>query len=210
MNPQLELYMRRAALTLLAFAVCGLSSCSVLKPTKANARRFVLTPIPASDASTPNGMGIGIAQVKVPGYLVNTSFAVRRGTNEIDYLPLVVWAERLDNGLQRVLAANIATLLPTDKVRLSGWRSDEISAEVYVSLQQFDVDAKGHATLTAWWRILSPSGDKTLKSGETRLTREGPGPDGDPSGAVGALSELAGEFSRQLTAAIKESAARAR
>jgi uncharacterized lipoprotein YmbA len=147
---------------------------------------------------------VGVGPVKVPSYLFDTSFAVRKGTNEIDYLPAVLWAERLDNGLQRVLAANLSALLATDQVRLSAWRSEDVSAEVYVTIQQFDVDAAGHAVLVAWWRILSAGGETILKSGEGRLALQGPLPDADPSGAVTTLSRLVADFSRQLAQAIKE------
>ena len=156
----------------------------------------------------PGALAVGVGQVKLPAYLFNTSFAVRLGTNEIDYLPSVLWAERLENGLQRVLAANLATLLPTDQVRLSAWRSEDVSAEVYVAMEQFDVDARGHGVLVAWWRILSPGGEKTLRAGEVRLARQGPPPNSDPSGAVATLSELFADFSRQLAQAVQETAPR--
>ena len=103
-----------------------------------------------------------------------------------------------------MLAANLAILLPTDQVRLSAWQSEDVAAEVYVTIEQFDVDASGRGVLVAWWRILSPGGEKTLKAGESRLTRQGPPPDTDPSGAVATLSELVADFSRQLAQALKE------
>ena len=149
---------------------------------------------------------MGVGPVKMAAYLFNTSFAVRKGTNEIDYLPATFWAERLDIGLQRVLAANLATLLPTDQIRLSAWQNADVSAEVYVSVEQFDVDARGQGMIVAWWRVLSPGGEKTLKAGECRLARQGPAPDADPSGAVATLSELAADLSRQVAQAVKETA----
>ena len=118
--------------------------------------------------------------------------------------PSTLWAERLDTGVQRVLAANLATLLPTDQIRLSSWRSDDVAAGVYVAIEQFDVDSSGQAVLVAWWRILSPGGEKTLKAGESRLSRQGPSPDASPSGAVATLSELMADLSRQLAQALKE------
>jgi uncharacterized lipoprotein YmbA len=141
--------------------------------------------------------------VCLSAYLFDTSLAVRQGTNEIAYHRSVLWAERLDNGLQRVLAANLASLLPTDQIRLSSWRSEDVSAEFYVSIQQFDVDASGHCVLVGWWRILSPGGEKILKVGEARLARTGPPPDADPAGAVATLSELAGDLSRQLAQTVQ-------
>jgi uncharacterized lipoprotein YmbA len=182
-----------------------LTGCGFLKPAQSTARHFVLTPLPARQEARASGtLGVGLGQVKVPPYLFDTSLAIRKGTNEIAYLPSALWAERLDNGLQRVLAANLLALLPTEQVRLSAWRSEEVSAEVYVSIQQFEVDTGGHGVLVAWWRVLSPGGEKTLKAGEIHLARAGPPPDVDPSGAVATLSELLADFSRQLAGAIKK------
>ena len=193
---------------LLAFAACvSLTGCfGFLKPAHSTARYFVLTPLPAASPGTaaPGSLKVGVGQVKLPAYLFNTSLAVRTGTNEINYLPSVLWAERLDTGLQRVLAADLATLLPTDQIRLSAWRTEDVSAEVYATIQQFDVDSGGRGALVAWWRILSPGGEKTLKVGETRLARPGPAPETDPAGAVATLSDLVADFSRQLAQAVKE------
>ena len=184
----------------------GLTGCSFLKPAKSTARHFVLTPLPASGPATAasGSLAVGVGQVKLPAYLFDTSLAVRKGTNEIEYLPSALWAERLDTGFQRVLAANLAIVLPTDQVRLSAWQSEDVAAEVYVTIEQFDVDTSGRGVLVARWRILSPGGEKTLKAGESRLTRQGPPPDAGPSGAVATLSELVADLSRQLAQALKE------
>ena len=202
-NPKAEI-----VCLLLAIATClSLTGCfGFLKPAHSAARTFVLTSLPVAPSVTakPGALAVGVGQVKIPAYLFNNSLAVRMGTNEIDYLPSVLWAERLENGLQRVLAANLATLLSTEQVRLSVWRSEDVSAEVYVAMQQFDVDASGHGVLVAWWRILSPGGEKTLKAGEARLARQGPPPVGDPPGAVATLSELVADLSRQLAQAVQE------
>ena len=199
---------RNLAGLLLALVACaGLTGCfGFLKPAKPTARHFVLSSLPAAEpAATPGGaVAVGVGPVKLPAYLFNTSLAVRKGTNEIDYLPATFWAERLDTGLQRVLAANLATLLPTDQIRLSAWQNADVSAEVYVAIERFDVDARGQGMIVAWWRVLSPGGEKTLKAGECRLVRQGPPPDTNPSGAVATLSELAADLSRQVAQAVKE------
>jgi uncharacterized protein len=193
---------------LLALAACAcLTGClGFLKPARATARHFVLTPLPAAEPATvtPGAPAVGVGRVKLPAYLFDTSLAVRKGTNEIEYFPSALWAERLDTGIQRVLAANLATLLPTDQVRLSAWRSEDVSAEVYVAIERFDVDAGGQGVLVAWWRILSPGGEKTLKAGESRYTRQGPAPGTSPSGAIATLSDLMADLGRQLAQALKE------
>jgi uncharacterized lipoprotein YmbA len=205
--------LRLAGLFLALAACAGLTGCfGFLKPARDTAHRFVLTPLLAAGPVTvaPGAPAVGVGQVKLPAYLFDTSLAVRSGTNEIQYLPFVLWAERLDTGVQRILAANLAVLLPTDKVRLSTWRSEDVAAEVYVTLEQFDVDTSGRAALVAWWRILSPGGEKTLKAGESRLTRQGPSPEADAAGAVATLSELVGDLSQQLAQTIRESTPLAR
>ena len=194
---------------LLLALVIGLSltGCfGFLKPAKSTARHFVLTSLPPAEPAVASrgSVAVGMGPVKLAAYLFNTSFAVRNGTNEIVYLPSALWAERLDTGLQRVLAADLAALLPTDQIRLSAWQSGDVSVEVYVAIDRFDVDTRGHGVLAAWWRILSPGGEKILKAGESRFTRQGPPPDADPSGAAATLSELAADLSRQLAQAVKE------
>jgi len=194
---------------LLALTVCLLlAGCSFLKPAKSTARHFVLTPLAASGlgSAAPGspGLGLGVGQVKLPAYLFNTSVAVRQGANEIDYLPSAIWAERLDAGFQRVLAANLATLLPAERLYLSAWRMEDVAAELYVTIEQFDMDAAGRGVLIARWRIISAGGEKVLKAGRTTLTRQGPAPGSSISDAVATLSELLADFSRQLAEALQE------
>ena len=197
----------RFAALLFSVTLCaGIVGCSFLKPARSTARHFVLTPM-AATAPAPvaaNALAVGLGQVKLPAYLFDTSLAVRKGTNEVEYLPSALWAERLDTGFQHVLAANLATLLPSDHIHLSAWQKDAVAAEVYVILHQFDVDSTGHGVLVAQWRILSAGGEKILKAGGTRLTRQGPPPDEGASGAVATLSELVANFSRQLAQALQE------
>ena len=183
----------------------GLTGClSFLKPATTSVRQFILTPLANSETAVAitNSPAVGVGRVKVPDYLLDTSLAIRRGTNEIDYLLQSVWAERLDGGLQKTLAANLATLLPTDQIRLSAWNSEDVSVEVQVTVEQFDVDAQGRGMLVAWWRVLSPGGETIFKAGTSRFTRKGPSPDTDPSGAVATLSDLVADLSRQLSEAI--------
>ncbi len=194
---------------LCAVTLCaGLTSCSFLKPARYTTRHFVLTPM-ASAASTnaaARTLAVGIGPVKVPAYLFNTSVAIRKGTNEIEYLPAASWAERLDSGFQRVLAANLAVALSTDRIHLSAWQKEEVSAEVYVTIEQFDVDSGGKGVLVARWRVMSPGSERVLKTGTSRLSRQGPPPTPEAAGAVATLSELVADFSRQLAQALQEAA----
>ena len=193
-----------------AAATAVFTGCSFLKPATSTARFFVLTPLASTGAvaaASSASLALGVGKVKLPDYLFNTSLAVRKGASEIEYSPSILWAERLDTGFQRVLAANLANVLATDRVQLSTWQSAAVSAEVYVTIEQFDVDSAGRGVLVARWRLLAPGGDKPLAAGETRLTRAGPPPGSDPAGAVATLSGLLEEMSRQLAQTIRSAGA---
>jgi len=94
--------------------------------------------------------------------------------------------------------------LPTNKIGMSVGPSDDLEMEMGVSIEEFDVSSSGQAVLVARWRILSAGGEEVLRSGESHLSRSGPGPDTDPSGAVGTLSELIADLSRQLAQALND------
>jgi uncharacterized lipoprotein YmbA len=180
------------------------------KPSGASPRHFVLTPLAAESApvgASTGGRAVGVGFVKIPSYLFNDSIAVRQGTNEVTYLESALWAERLDSGLQRVLAANLGILLSTSQMRLSAWRPEEVSAEIYVTIEQFDVDSRGRGSLVAWWRVLAPGGESILSSNQFRAALEGPQPASDPDGATATMSALAVSLSRELAQAVTAASA---
>ena len=198
---------------LLTLAVCAcLTGCSFLKPAKPTARYFVLTPLPATGPglAAPNTLAVGLGQVKLPAYLFETSLAVRKGTNEIEYLPSSLWAERLDTGFQRVLAANLAIVLPTEQVRLSAWQRDAVAAEVYVSYRavrrgrQRPRSARRAVAHPLAGRREDPQGRRE-PSRRARARRRTP----STSGAVATLSELVADFSRAVGAGAQRDDARA-
>jgi uncharacterized lipoprotein YmbA len=195
----------RFALLLWSTALClELAGCGFLKPAQSTASYYVLTPIPVGQpaGAATSSIALGVGRVNIPSYLFNASLVVRKGDNEIEYSESALWAERLNVGFQRVLAANLATLLSTDRVQLSAWDPDSVTAEIYVTIDQFDVDISGRGVLVARWRVLSPRGEKVLKAGTARLSRQGPASDVDGAAAVATLSELLAEFSRQVAQAI--------
>jgi uncharacterized lipoprotein YmbA len=149
---------------------------------------------------------VGVALVKIPAYLFKNSIAVREGTNQLAYLEKAVWAERLDRGLQRIFAANLSSLLRTERVSLSAWRAQDVAVEVFVTVEQFDVDRQGRGILIAWWRLLSPGHEKELKAGQFRAVHSGPAPESDPQGAAATMSELAADLSREIAQAVKAAA----
>jgi uncharacterized protein len=190
--------------SLLVGAACVvLCGCLDLKPARPTARYFVLSSLPGTAAARTTHLAVGIGQVKLPAYLFKESLAVRKGTNEVEYVEGALWAEQLSSGFQRVLAADLASLLPTDQVRLSGWRREDVALEVQITVEQFDTDTAGGGVLVAWWRIMSPGGEKLLKAGRFSAVQKGPAPQANPEGAIATLSRLLADLSRELAEAIK-------
>ena len=207
-------HLSRGTLILAATAFACLCGCLNLKPARDNARYFLLSAIPgpntAPDAAQPASPPpvIGVGPVKLPPYLLKNTFAVRKGSNEVEYLETALWAEGLDRGLSRILAADLSTRVPNSQLRLPAWRGEEVTFEVYVTVQQFDVDAAGCGTLAAWWRILSPGGEKPLKAGQFHASRQGPSSRVDPQGAAATLSQLTADLSAQIAQTLKAIQAR--
>jgi uncharacterized lipoprotein YmbA len=182
----------------------------MLKPVTVSTRHFALAPISASDLKpdAPAGtehLSVGIGFVKMPSYLLRNSMVVRNGTNEIEYIEDALWSERLDQSFQRALAANLGELLPFDSIYLNDWGHGRVMVAVFIEVQQFDVDTKGHGTLIAQWRITAPESDVVLNSGRTRLEQTDASPRGRPDVIAATLSGLVANFSRDLARSILES-----
>lgn len=203
--------LKRTVQSLLVLALgLTLTGClGFLRPAQSSTRYFVLTPLATGPgpAAQKNSIAVGVGRVRVPAYLLNTSLAIRRGEHEVEYASMAAWGERLDAGVQRVLAANLSTALPTDRVHLSAWLKEDVRAEVYIILEQFEVDAAGRGILAVRWRIRAPGGAAILNAGRTRLEKPGPAPDTDPEGAVTTLSSLLADFSLQLAEVLRGEAA---
>lgn len=191
----------------LAVALCaGLAGC--FSPHTLPTRHFVLNALPPADSAPSRDVRLGVRVGAMPEYLLSTSIAVRQSAHEIRYLETALWAHRLDKGFERVLAANLSTLVPANHVRLGAWRAEDVTLEVHVTVELFDVDKDGKGTLVAWWRLTTPGGTRTLDSGVARLSKAGKPLEGDPQNIVTTLSELTADFSRQLAGAVQNTPAR--
>jgi len=193
-----------SASLLLVFAFAG---CKNLRPVEDLNRFYVLSASGKAQAEihANQNLTIGIAPVETPGYLQSTRIAVRRGTNEIYYSEYRQWAEHLDKGIQRVLASDLSALLPSARVITSAWQSGDVKSEVHVSIQRFELDESGEATLECEWRILSPENGRVQRLDHSLISKKGSPLATNPTGAVSTLSQLLGELSNQIAAAVKTS-----
>lgn len=182
-----------------------LSGC-LLRPTTVSTRHYILSPVSTNEPAPAamESLSVGIGFVKMPSYLLRNSMVVRNGY-EIEYLHDARWVDRLDHCFQRTLAANLSRLLSSDSIYLTDWAPGQVQANVFIHVQQFDVDTHGRGTLIAQWRIAAPDKDTPPKVGYARLARTGSSPRGKPEVIATTLSDLTAEFSRDLAQLIIES-----
>ncbi|HXK09386.1 MAG TPA: PqiC family protein [Vicinamibacteria bacterium] len=202
--------MRARRLAVLAsgvLAVLALPGCVSLKRTP-EARFFVLHSVaepPAAPGAGPAVL-VGLLPVDLPGYLDRPQIATWVATGELHIDEYVRWAEPLDEGLGRTLAANLEVLLPQGRVLRSPWPSTaRLRCRVRVGLQRFGPQPSGEVLLQGRFALLPPRDERPLASRPVAY-RRGPlasvGQAPDPGAGVDAMSELAAALARDIAAAI--------
>ena len=84
---------------------------------------------------------------------------LRPAPDDIEVREFNQWGEPLRDGITRVVAVNVARLLPESLVVVFPWRSTEkLRYQIVVEVAQMDGPAGGNVTLDARWRVLDASG----------------------------------------------------
>lgn len=145
---------------LLAFLLGG---CADTPPT----RFYVLSATSDQVASVPGkGIAIGIGPVTLPQYLNRPQIVTRISGNRLDFAEFDQWGGDLNDNVTRVLAANLSSLLKTDRVSLYPWKDEApIDEQVTIDVVNFEQDVDGSSVLTAYWSIVDP------REGEVKLMR---------------------------------------
>ena len=102
----------------LGFAMFMQAGCSFLPEPKADPTRYYVLTGPAFDEpgvrQVAGAFVVGLKSVQVAPYLNGKAMIVRNATNEIAYQEFARWAEPLDVGVGRMLAAR---LVGSDKIK---------------------------------------------------------------------------------------------
>lgn len=140
-----------AAVVLVLLAPVG---CSNTPPT----RFYVLSAIDDEPAAVPGkGIAIGIGPVTLPQYLNRPQIVTRIGSNQMAFAEFDQWGGDLNDNVTRVLAANLSSLLKTDRVSLYPWKDEApIDEQVTIDVVNFEQDVDGSSLLTAYWSIVDP------------------------------------------------------
>jgi len=188
-----------------ALLVAGaLAGCVPLKRTP-EARLFALRPVAersGSPSSSAAGLGIvGVLPVSLPGILERPQLVSWSAPGEVRIDEFLRWAEPLDASVQRVLAEDLETLLPSQRVIHSPWaRSTSVQCRVRVELVRFGLQPGGEVALSGRFVVLPAQSERPLLSRDVALRRDGGR--ADPGHAVEAMSALVADLAAEMAQAI--------
>ena len=184
--------------------VGALAGCVPLKRSP-EARLFALRPVAersAPPASSATGLGIvGVLPVSLPGILERPQLVSWSAPGEVHIDEFLRWGEPLDASVQRVLAEDLETLLPSQRVIHSPWaRSTSVQCRVRVELVRFGLQPGGEVALSGRFVVLPAQSERALLTGDVELRRD-PGR-ADAGRAVEAMSSLLADMAAQVAQAI--------
>jgi uncharacterized lipoprotein YmbA len=194
---------RRVTPVLVLVALLSPSACFKLSRESPRLQRFVLSGAAPPSTSTGAGVTLGLRRIDVASYLAVPSIVVRRGENEVVVSEFHRWGESLRDGINRVVAANLAGVPPVQAVDVAPWpvRAPHTYI-VQLHVARFEGVADSAATqggihLLATWDILRP-GDGTVLVRGTTDDRRGSWRVGDYAGLVTQLDSALVRLARDI------------
>jgi uncharacterized lipoprotein YmbA len=154
---------------------------------------------PAPSGETP---AVGVRPIEIPEYLSRQNLVYNRLDNSLQVASSDMWAEPLEDGIQRVLVLNLAGLLNTQNVRFFPWHPKRTpDYGVKVNLLQLDAN-KNEASLTAEWLVSRPASAESVNRRLSYLQLSFPSGTPKPERVAAAYSTLLFQLSEIIAAAI--------
>jgi uncharacterized protein len=196
----------RLTLVPLVASLLGLVACA-----STPARFYILNTLPASETVpatvAERGPVIGVGPITLPKYLDRPQIVTRASRNQLALGEFDRWAEPLQDNISRVLAENLARLIPTDQVLLQAWpRSATLDYQVTVEVLQFDGWLGGESTLLARWSILDGAEHELFNR---MVHLHAPTGGRDYEAMVVVMNQMIETLSRDIATAIQRLASRA-
>jgi uncharacterized lipoprotein YmbA len=183
------------ALLLVAFLLAG---CSSTPPTQF----YKLNSLPSGQQENPAALfgediAIGVGPVEFPEFLDRPQIVTRKSQNQLEIAEFHRWAASFPRDFLRVLAKNISTLLPTDRVAVYPWE-DTFSPtyQVKLNVEQFDGQLGERVLLRVIWSVVGKEEAKELVVRKSLIQE--PVLTNDYEGLVAAQSNALATLSREL------------
>ena len=197
--------MRWLRITAITICLITIGGCGRSPAT----RFYALTPVASATApaaqSATLAPSVGVRAVDLPAELDRPQIVTRSGTNTVELAEFDRWSAPLRDIIMRLLAENLATQLPTDRVAIYPWLPGEsVEHEVAVEVIRFEGRLSGPCVLEARWRVTGAGGRATLVAGRTSVTENA---GADYASVVAAQSQLVARLSADIAAAIRSNVA---
>jgi len=164
-------------------------------------RFYLLTPLPADSAALAltapaQAIAVGVGPVELAGYLDRPQIVTRTSRQQLELADFDRWAEPLRDNVARVLAENLALLLPGE-IAVFGWnRATPTDYQVTVEISRFDAGPGGQSHLDAQWSIFEDDGRILLSTHQARLGE--PASSTDYAALVAGMNQTIDELSRAI------------
>ncbi len=183
-------------LALLALS-CILAACAESQPS----RFYMLSSLPPAEATgSGKPLSVGVGPISMPEYLNRPQIVTRESETKLALAEFDRWGEPLGDLFSQVVAANLSSLLKTERVySLPRRRTASLDYQVEIDIYRFDADQLGLIYLTARWSLYGKGGKKLLKTGTTSLTEQA---SRSPDALADGMSRVVERFSRNLASEI--------
>jgi hypothetical protein len=197
--------MRWLRITAITICLITIGGCGRSPAT----RFYALTPVASTTAAAAPAAtlapSVGVRSVDLPMELDRPQIVTRTGANSLELAEFDRWSAPLRDIIMRLLAENLATQLPADRVSVYPWMPGEsIEQEVSVEIIRFEGRLGGPCVLEARWRVAGTGGRTGRVSGRTVATETA---GADYASLVAAQSRLVGQLSSDIAAAVRSNVA---
>jgi uncharacterized lipoprotein YmbA len=202
MMPMRSRFLRAIVLASCVIALVGVAACSRTPETRFYILSSSLPAAPPPSGAAASGPIVGLRPVTLPEQLDRPEIVTRSGANVVMLGEFDQWAAPLRDSFPRVLAEDLAILIPADRVILFPWsREAGVDFEVIVDVVRFDGTLGGESTLVADWTIAKRGGKKATVARRSRHT--------EPAGVgyadlVAAQSRLIAALGRDIAQGVKD------
>lgn len=182
--------------------ILGAAACTTSDPS----RFYVLapdeSPAPAGVSAAPSLRAIAVGPVEVPKYADRSEIVSFASATRLDLAEFDRWGEPLADNIARVVAENLARMLPSDRVVVySGRRTLPFRYQVSIDVYRFDIEPSGKTTLSASWGVQSTDGRAAVAS--RRFARSEDAGSSAIEAKVAAMSRAVAELSREIASALR-------
>ncbi len=183
-----------AIVGVLAFGSVG---CSIAPP----ATFYQLQQSTSETASRDNNITVLLGPLRVADYLQRENVLQREADGSLSLSQQARWAGSLQDDIGQLLVRQVSAQLGSSRIALYPDRVGiEAQAQVVLSISRLDSGVQQPAVLEAQWRLLDAKG--SLRN--SRVLRFEEAHNGEVADQVRAQSELLGQLSKQLVAALQD------